>query len=80
VEFLPDLNSMSDEELRQTIVELTAREHQVSYERRVLQGQIDLLRAEVVARRQKDVGQSVLDDLDVDRLAEILVGKVTPPE
>ncbi len=71
---------MSDEELRQTIVELTAREHQVSYERRVLQGQIDLLRAEVVARRQKDVGQSVLDDLDVDRLAEILVGKVTPPE
>ena len=71
---------MSDEELRQTIVELTAREHQVSYERRVLHGQIDLLRAEVVARRQKDVGQSVLDDLDVDRLAEILVGKVTPPE
>jgi hypothetical protein len=61
-------------------VELTAREHQVSYERRVLHGQIDLLRAEVVARRQKDVGQSVLDDLDVDRLAEILVGKVTPPE
>jgi hypothetical protein len=71
---------MSDDELRQTIVELTAREHQVSYERRVLHGQIDLLRAEVVARRQKDVGQSVLDDLDVDRLAEILVGKVTPPE
>jgi hypothetical protein len=71
---------MSDEELRETIVELTAREHQVSYERRVLHGQIDLLRAEVVARRQQDVGRSVLDDLDVDRLAEILVGKVTPPE
>jgi hypothetical protein len=71
---------MSDEELRQTIDELTAREHQVSYERRVLHGQIDILRAEVVARRQKDGGQSVLDDLDVDRLAEILAGKVTPPE
>ena len=71
---------MSDEELRQTIEDLTAREHQVSYERRVLHGQIDILRAEVVARRQKDGGQSVLDDLDVDRLAEILAGKVTPPE
>jgi hypothetical protein len=71
---------MSDEELRQTIDELTAREHQVSYERRVLHGQIDILRAEVVARRQADGGQSVLDDLDVDRLAEILAGKVAPHE
>ena len=78
--FFPDLGSLSDEELKQTIEELTAQEHQVSYQRRVLHGQIDILRAEVVARRQKDGRPSVLDDLDVDRLAEILAGKATPPE
>ena len=80
MDFLPDLGSLSDEELKQLIDDLTVKEHQVSYRRRVLHGQIDILRAELVARLQRDRGRSVLDDLDVDRLSEIIAGKVTPPE
>jgi hypothetical protein len=80
VDFLPDLGSLSDEGLKQLIDDLTNEEHQVSYHRRVLHGQIDILRAELVARLQRDRGRSVLDDLDVDRLSQIIAGKVTPPE
>jgi len=80
VELLPDLGSLSDEGLKQLIDDLTDEEHQVSYRRRVLHGQIDILRAELVARLQRDRGRSVLDDLDVDRLSEIIAGKVTPPD
>ena len=50
MELLPDLGSLSDEELNKLIDELTAKEEQVSYERRILHGQIDILRAEVVSR------------------------------
>ena len=80
VELLPDLGSLSDEELNKLIDELTAKEEQVSYERRILHGQIDILRAEVVSRLKESGGRSVLDQLDVDRLSEILAGKATPPE
>ena len=80
VELLPDLGSLTDEELNKLIDELTAKEEQVSYERRILHGQIDILRAEVVSRLKESGGRSVLDQLDVDRLSEILAGKATPPE
>ena len=80
VELLPDLGSLSDEELKQLKLDLEAKEHEVSYQRRVLHGQIDILRAEIVARLQRTGGQGVLDELDVDRLSEILSGKASPSE
>jgi hypothetical protein len=80
VEILPDLGALSDEELKQLKLDLEAKEHEVSYQRRVLHGQIDILRAEIVARLQRTGGQSVLDELDVDRLSEILSGKASPSE
>jgi hypothetical protein len=80
VEILPDLGSLSDEELKQLKLDLEAREQDVSYQRRVLHGQIDILRAEIVARLQRSGGLTVLDELDVDRLTEILSGKGSPPE
>jgi hypothetical protein len=80
VELLPDLGSLSDEELKQLKDELERQEQELSYQRRVLHGKIDILRAELVARLQKTGGRSVLDHLDVDRLTEILAGKGTPPE
>ena len=49
-ETFPDIGSMSDEELRGLIDELTQEERQVSYRRRVLHGKIDILRAELVNR------------------------------
>jgi hypothetical protein len=79
VEPLPDLASLSDADLKSLIEELQTEEQEVSYRRRILHGKIDILRAELVARRQKSQGRSVLDEVDVDRLAEILAAKAPPP-
>jgi len=79
VEPLPDLASLSDDDLKRLIDDLTAQEQEISYQRRLLHGKIDILRAELVARLQKTEGRSVLDQLDVDRLTEILTSKAAPP-
>jgi hypothetical protein len=79
VEPLPDLGSLSDDELKGLIEDSQEKEREVSYQRRLLHGKIDILRAELVARLQKSGGRSVLDDVDVERLTEILAGKATPP-
>ena len=78
VEPLPDLSSLSDEELKKLKEEYEAQEREVSYQRRILHGKIDILRAELVARLQRSGGRSVLDQLDVARLTEILTGKSSP--
>jgi hypothetical protein len=78
VEPLPDFASLSDEELKHLIDELEVQEREISYERRILHGKIDILRAELVARLQRSGGRSVLDQLDVARLTEILTGKASP--
>ena len=75
---LPDLGSLSDEELKELKEELERQEQKLSYERRILHGKIDILRAELVARLQHTGGRSVLDQLDVARLTEILTGKSSP--
>ena len=78
VEPLPELGSLSDEELKAMIGDLEQQERNVSYQRRLLHGKIDILRAELVARLQRSGGRSVLDQVDVDRLTEILTGKAAP--
>ena len=77
----PDLGSLSDQELKDLIQQLTDEEQEVSYRRRILHGKIDILRAELQSRLQKQVGEgeSPLKDIDVDRLAEILASKAPPP-
>jgi hypothetical protein len=80
VEAFPDLASLSDDDLKRLIDELTQEEHEVSYRRRILHGKIDLLRAELQARLRETGGRSVLEQVDVDRLAAILAGKAAPPE
>jgi hypothetical protein len=79
VEPLPDLATLSDDDLKQQIDDLTREEQEVSYRRRLLHGKIDILRAELVARLQKTQGKSVLDDVSVESLTEILTGKAAPP-
>jgi hypothetical protein len=79
LEPLPDLRSLSDDELKKLIGELQTQEQEVSYTRRILHGKIDILRAELVARLQLSGGQSVFDHVDVERLTEILTGKAAPP-
>jgi hypothetical protein len=79
VEALPDLATTSDEELKRLIDTYTREEQEVSYRRRILHGKIDILRAELVARLQKTEGRSVLEQVDVARLTEILATKAAPP-
>jgi hypothetical protein len=79
LEPLPDLGSMSDDDLKKLIDDLTQQENEISYQRRLLHGKIDILRAEAVARLQKTGGKSVLDQVDVDHLTEILTAKAAPP-
>jgi hypothetical protein len=74
VETFPDLGSLSDQELKQLKDDLEAQERELSYQRRVLHGKIDILRSEIVARLQSSGGRELLDELDVDRLSEILSG------
>ena len=78
MEPLPDLGSLSDHDLKGLIDEYTREEQEVSYRRRILHGKIDILRAELVARLQKTQGRSVLDQVDVESLTEILAGKAAP--
>jgi anti-sigma-K factor RsiG len=79
MEPLPELGSLSDDELKALIDDLEQQEHEVSYQRRLLHGKIDILRAELVARLQRSGGRSVLEEVDIDRLTEILTGKAAPP-
>jgi hypothetical protein len=82
MEPLPDLASLSDEELKSLIDDLQREEQEVSYRRRLLHGKIDILRAELVSRlqRQEGAGEGPLSEVDVDKLAAILAGKATPSE
>ena len=77
-ETFPDLGSLSDQELKDVIQQLTEEELEVSYRRRILHGKIDILRAEPVNRLRKkhESGEDVLSVTDVDRLTDILAGKV----
>ena len=79
MEPFPDLQTLSDEQLKELVEKLEEEEREVSYRRRVLHGRIDLLRAEYTARLQKTGGKSVLDEVDVNKLTEILASKATPP-
>jgi hypothetical protein len=79
MEPLPDLPTLSDEDLKALIDDLTREEQEVSYRRRILHGKIDILRAELVTRLQKTQGRSVLEQVDVAALSEILAGRAAPP-
>jgi hypothetical protein len=74
----PDLGSLTDQELKDLIKELTNEEMEVSYQRRILHGKIDILRAELVNRlRKKDEsGELVISGADVQQLTDILAGRV----
>jgi hypothetical protein len=74
----PDLGSLSDQELKDLIKQLTEEELDVSYRRRILHGKIDILRAELVNRLRKkhEGGEDVISGADVQKLTHILAGKV----
>ena len=75
----PDLGSLSDQELKDLIQQLTEEEVDISYKRRILHGKIDILRAEYQARLKAAGPESILSQVDVETLTEILAGKASPP-
>ena len=80
MEPFPDLQTLSDDDLKNLIHDYERQENEISYERRLLHGKIGLLRAELVARLQKK-GEGSLD-VDVEKLSNILAGKgpAIPPD
>lgn len=74
MENLPELSSLSDKELKVMISDLCSQEQELSFQRRVLHGKIDILRAELVQRlsKKRSSGESLISDDDVSRLSEIL--------
>ena len=77
MEPLPDLATLSDENLKGLIDEYTREEQEVSYRRRILHGKIDILRAELVnrLRKKREEGESVISGADVQQLSDILAGR-----
>ena len=74
----PDLGSLTDQELKDLIRQLTEEEMDISYRRRILHGKIDILRAELVNRLRKkhEGGEDVISGSDVQQLTDILAGRV----
>jgi hypothetical protein len=72
-----DYSGKNEEELRRILEELLREESKVSYQRRVLHGKIDILRAELVRRKKNDLkeGKSLISDEDINRLSEILANE-----
>jgi hypothetical protein len=81
-ETFPDIGSMSNQELKELIGELTEEEREVSYRRRLLHGKIDILRAELVSRlrTKHNEGDALITGDDVQQLSDILAGKVASGE
>jgi hypothetical protein len=81
-ETFPDLGSLSDAELKDVIRQLTEEETEISYQRRILHGKIDILRAELVnrLRRKDESGELVISGADVQRLTDILTGNYPPAD
>jgi hypothetical protein len=73
----PDLGSLTDQELKDLIAQLTDEEMEISYKRRIMHGKIDILRAELVNRLRKkhEGGADVISGADVQQLTDILAGR-----
>ena len=80
MEPLPDLSSLTDDDLRVMIRDLEKEEDDISFRRRVLHGRIDILRAELVARLREQVSAGEAQLADVERLSEILTTKAAPTD
>ena len=70
-----DSKELSDAQLKDAIAELTTQERQLSYERRLLHGRIELLKSELVMRL-KGRSSSELAEIDLEALSDILARRL----
>lgn len=75
-EEVPDLTSFSEEELKSELESCAEEERDISYRRRVLQGRIDLLRAELVRRGGLSVSP---EELARALMGDVFGGEPEPP-
>ena len=77
METFPDLGTLTDPQLKDLIRTLTDEEREISYQRRILHGKIDILRAELVnrMRTQREEGEATITGEDIEQLTEILSGR-----
>jgi hypothetical protein len=73
-ELLLNIQSYGDEQLKSLKDSLEEEEREVSKRRRLLHGELDIIRAEIVRRKrdQGRAGKSVFSDGDIDKLSAIL--------
>jgi hypothetical protein len=64
---LPDLTTVSEEDLGSMLSRLVGQEQEISYRRRVLQGRIDLIRSELVSRGDAALSPEELARVLMDR-------------
>lgn len=71
---LANLGEFDDVQIRKILENLYAEEADVSCQRRVLHGRIDILRAELTERlkHKHQKGESIISGNDIERLSEIL--------
>ena len=67
-----NITALSEEDLRETLEALSEEERTISYRRRILQGRIDLIRAELLQRGALALGP--------EELARVLLGDITDEE
>lgn len=73
-DFIIDVSSKTDEELKRLLDGLCRDEKRVSYKRRIIHGRIDILRGEMIKRLKdkRSRGEKLFTREDIDRLSEIL--------
>ncbi len=74
---LVNIRSYSDDELRELSERLQREEREISRERRIIHGKLDIIRAEIV-RRLRDkhkTGDGLFREEDIDSLSAILSGR-----
>jgi len=76
-ELLVNIQSYGDQEIKALADKLAGEEREVSKRRRLLHGELDIIRAEMVRRlREKHrAGSSVFSDGDIGQLSAILSGR-----
>lgn len=78
MDLLPDLTTLSDDELDSRIRDLSGQEEQVSLRRRLLHGHIDLLRAERNSRLRQAIGGGLAESPAAELVAETVTLEDAP--
>ena len=78
-DYLANMGELEDHKIKKILDDFYKEEQQLSYQRRIIHGKIDILRAELTERLKKnrESGKSIINGEDINKLSEILAkGKI----